>query len=163
MDLRNTLPHKANTKILVDGTVYDIDKEGIVHGISKEAAEKLLQNPVWTKSLASGKPEARTPKKAEKPHKTVLLSENDELVEGQKALDEEDKEEVEEGAEAEEEGVDEDDDEETSEDDEWPDPTEDMDIEYLRQMADAYEVSYTARVGAATLVKRIKAAMYGDE
>ena len=47
--------------------------------------------------------------------------------------------------------------------DEYPDPTEEMPIEYLKQMADAYEVSYTHRTGKTRLVQDITAAMYPDE
>jgi len=45
---------------------------------------------------------------------------------------------------------------------EWPDPDESMDIDYLREMADAYEVKYTIRSAKATLIKHIMAAMYPD-
>ena len=38
-------------------------------------------------------------------------------------------------------------------------PSESMEIEDLRQMADAYEVAYTPRTSKKTLVKRIKEAM----
>jgi hypothetical protein len=52
--------------------------------------------------------------------------------------------------------------EEVAEDaeDEWPDPDESMDVEYLREMASAYEVSFNVRTPKKTLVKRIQAAMY---
>jgi len=43
---------------------------------------------------------------------------------------------------------------------EWPDPTEEMDLAYLRDMANAYEVKTTARMTAKTLVKKINEAMY---
>ena len=45
---------------------------------------------------------------------------------------------------------------------EWPDPDESMDIDYLREMADAYEVKYTIRSAKATLIKHIMMAMYPD-
>lgn len=53
--------------------------------------------------------------------------------------------------------------EEDEGDEEWPEPDEDMDIEYLREMADAYEVDYTSRTRASTLVKRINEAREGEE
>lgn len=43
---------------------------------------------------------------------------------------------------------------------EWPDPDESMDIGYLREMAEAYEVTFNSRTPKKTLVKRISAAMY---
>ena len=45
---------------------------------------------------------------------------------------------------------------------EWPDPDESMDIDYLREMADAYEVKYTIRSAKAILIKHIMMAMYPD-
>lgn len=46
---------------------------------------------------------------------------------------------------------------------EWPDPTEDMDIEYLREMAGAYDVTFHHRAGKPRLIKDIMAAMYSEE
>jgi len=43
---------------------------------------------------------------------------------------------------------------------EWPDPTEEMDLEYLQRMADAYQVSYVARTTKARLIRDIMQAMY---
>lgn len=42
----------------------------------------------------------------------------------------------------------------------WPDPEPGMDIEYLRAMADAYNVRYTKNARAKTLSERIHKAMY---
>ena len=50
--------------------------------------------------------------------------------------------------------------EEAEADGEWPDPKESMAIDYLREMAEAYEVEFTSRTSKKTLVKRISAAMY---
>ena len=44
MDLENLLPHKRNTKVLVDGTIYEIDKDGVCRDVANEHAEKMLQN-----------------------------------------------------------------------------------------------------------------------
>jgi len=46
------------------------------------------------------------------------------------------------------------------EEDEWPDPEMEMGIDYLRQMATAYEVTHTKRTPKKALVKKIKEAMY---
>jgi hypothetical protein len=47
-----------------------------------------------------------------------------------------------------------------SEDYEWPDPDEAMEIDYLREMAEAYGVPFDDKTTKKTLVKRIKSAMY---
>ena len=44
----------------------------------------------------------------------------------------------------------------------WPDPTEDMPLDYLREMADAYEVKHTAKTSVKTLIKRIAGEMYEE-
>jgi hypothetical protein len=44
----------------------------------------------------------------------------------------------------------------------WPEPNADMPIEFLKKMADGYEVKYASNIGAATLVERIAQAMYPD-
>ena len=43
---------------------------------------------------------------------------------------------------------------------EWPDPAEAQGLDYLKAMADAYEVKYSPKIKAADLVKKIQAAMY---
>jgi hypothetical protein len=45
----------------------------------------------------------------------------------------------------------------------WPDPTEEMPLAYLRQMADAYEVKYTARSNKKELVRKVMVEMYPDK
>jgi hypothetical protein len=46
---------------------------------------------------------------------------------------------------------------------EWPDPTEEMELEYLHKMALAYEVKAPANIGKAKLIEKIKAVMYEEE
>lgn len=46
---------------------------------------------------------------------------------------------------------------------EWPAPTEDMDLDYLKEIADAYEVTYAPNIGKKTLVDRINEAMFDEE
>lgn len=49
---------------------------------------------------------------------------------------------------------------EPAEGEDWPDPTEDMPLDYLRAMAAAYAVRSTSKTRKADLVTRIHAAMY---
>lgn len=42
----------------------------------------------------------------------------------------------------------------------WPDPTEEMELGYLRKMADAYDITGAEQANRKTLVSRIKVAMY---
>lgn len=47
-DLLNVLEHKKNSKVLVNGTIYDIGPEGVAKDVADEDAMKLLQNDrVW--------------------------------------------------------------------------------------------------------------------
>jgi hypothetical protein len=130
MKVRNTLDHKAGTSILVNGTRYQIGKDGIVQDVSEEDAAKLgVDQPgrPW-RSVKDRTPAPEAPPPPPPPMESELAEE--ELAE----------EELEE---------------------EWPEPEEDMDIEYLREMAEAYEVNWTSRMKASTLVKRIKEAQEG--
>lgn len=145
MDLRTRLEHMRGKSILINGTRYEIDAAGIISGIKEADAAKLIRNPAWSTTDGT---EPKAPKPKDEPTEpsmasAVIAAEERKLIPDPPPADE---------------GVSED---ETS--DEWPDPTEDMDIEYLRQMADAYEVSYSGRTGAKTLVKKIRAEMYGDD
>ncbi len=45
----------------------------------------------------------------------------------------------------------------------WPDPSADMKINYLKEMADAYGVNYAKSIGAKTLSARVHKAMYPGE
>jgi hypothetical protein len=47
-------------------------------------------------------------------------------------------------------------------DGDWPDPTPEMPMEYLREMAKGYEIKHNSRTKRETLVKRIMTAMYPD-
>jgi len=153
MDLQNVLPHKRNTKVLVDGTVYDLDEQGVVRGMKKEHAEKLLQNrQVWRifteRKPVEGKKSKKAAEAQKAPEKVESPSEAPEVSEEplEALTDDSGDSEGDSGSE-----------------DEWPDPEDSMPIEYLREMAEAYEVKFTERTSAATLVKRIKKAMYPDE
>ena len=47
MELESMIPGKAGTSVLVNGTVYKVDSECIVHEVSEDDGAKLLQNPNW--------------------------------------------------------------------------------------------------------------------
>lgn len=189
VDLVNLLEHKRGTRVLVNGTVYDIGEDGIARGVANSDADKMLQNSrVWkifdpkkvkilreeAKKAARGKIQLVSSEglieKADKPgdpmdpemaiynrpdpspgssqREAKPVPEIPESSKAQAAPEEEEEEVSGEPAEAAEEPA------------EWPDPDEAMDVEYLREMAEAYEVKFTARTGKKTLVRRIHAAMY---
>lgn len=197
-DLLNLLEHKKNTKVLVNGTVYDIGPDGVARNVAEPDAAKLLQNlRVWkifdpkkAKALkAKAKKEAKgkmqllgadgpigMPDKPgdpmdpnldvyKRPDPTANASETREQPEAIETA--ETKEEAE--AEPEDESGESPQSKsnpppaqsaDSSLDNAWPDPNEDMDIEYLRDMAAAYEVVHNKRTPKKTLVSRIHAAMY---
>jgi len=45
---------------------------------------------------------------------------------------------------------------------EWPDPTDTMAMPYLKKMADAYDVTYSGKIGKKALIKKIMAEMYEE-
>jgi len=171
MDLQNLTLHMRGKSIKVNGRAYRLDAQGVARDVATEDAVRLLGNrEVWQRyvertpvaplkaelkkavSLPPVSPPAPEPTKAEQlPAATQELSgepvepEQVEYLGGQRPSPD---------ALA---GLDEDEEETTEE---WPDPTEDMNIEYLRRMADAYEVRYTGRTGKPRLIKDIVEAMY---
>lgn len=187
MDLLNLLDHKKNTKVLVNGTIYAIGPNGVAKGVKDDDAAKLLQNDrVWknydpkkaaalraaAKKAAKGKmqligadgfipkedkpgdpmdPNLAVYKRPDptgpKPKETPQAPETAETKEEAAPEPEDEDGETLEVAEAE-------------TDAEWPDPDESMDVGYLREMAEAYEVIFNVRTPKKTLVKRIHAAMY---
>lgn len=164
MDLINLLPHKRNTAVTVNGHTYQIDREGVAKDIQKEDAAKLLQN------VEAWRPwDGKTVAKAERPAgaRIGLIGNNGEQVDTTKTdLDAQtraaqDQFEAKKRGEAnpppsEAEKF------EVPEDGDWPDPTDAMPIEYLRQMAEAYEVKHSAKTGKKDLIKKITAKMYPD-
>lgn len=151
MDLINSLPHKRNTSVRVNSNTYQIDANGLCRDVADADAAKLLQNDAWR--LAGTAPAPKAKKEGgrmkligadappSEPEETAQAlspgAAEPEVVEAKYGVP----------------GPGED----------WPDPTEDMPEEYLRQMADAYEVPHKGNVSKATLVKRIQKAMYADE
>lgn len=186
MDLLNLLEHKKNTRILLNGTVYTIGPDGVLKDVKDEDAKLLLQNErVWReydpKRAAALRAEAKRAAKGrmqligaeglipkddkpgdpmdpnfavyDRPDPKVQKSEDPPKVPESVQTKEEAEPEEEEVSGEEVQG-------EAEADAEWPDPDEDMDIEYLRKMAEAYEVTFNARTSKKTLVKRIGSAMY---
>jgi len=188
MDLLNLLDHKKNTRVLVNGTIYVIGPDGVAKDIKDDDAAKLLQNDrVWKKYDPKKAAALRAAAKKAAKGRMQLIGANGPIAKEDKPGDPMDpnlavykrpdptgpkpKEtpQVPETAEAKEEAAPEPEDEDgeklqiedAGEDDsEWPDPDEGMDIGYLREMAEAYEVPFNVRTPKKTLVKRIHAAMY---
>ncbi len=140
MDLQCKQKHMAGQSITINGTTYEIDADGVAKGLSDADAKKLRMFDHWEPVAGSKKASAPAkPKEAAKPKEEPKAKEPEPTPDPEPEEPEQEEEE------------------------EYEDePSEDMDIEELRAMADAYEVSYTSRTGAATLVKRIKEAMYED-
>lgn len=187
MDLLNLLEHKKNAQLLLNGTIYKIGPDGVLKDVKDEDAKLLLQNDrVWRKydpkRAAALRAEAKAAAKGrmqlvgadgrpirkddkpgdpmdpnlavyERPDPKVQKSEDPPKVPESVQTKEEAEPEEEEVSGEEAQG-------EAEADAEWPDPDEGMDIEYLRKMAEAYEVTFNARTSKKTLVKRIGSAMY---
>jgi hypothetical protein len=74
MDLQNTLPHKRNTAVNVDGTEYKIDGQGICRGVSDEHAKTMLQNRDAWRQLIVRTPIAEGKSAADRPRLQPILS-----------------------------------------------------------------------------------------
>ncbi len=129
MDLRNNLPHMVGKFVLVNGTRYKIDEEGVAKKIKdKDAVKLLLNKAVWgpVRSPAKGGKGKGAPSKDADSKDADTTSDGDTITaDGAK---------------------------------EWPEPTVEMDHEYLREMAAAYDVSTTHNMKPETMVTRIKEA-----
>ena len=163
-DLRIRLRTRFNSFMLVNGTTYQIDKDGICKDINAEDTEKLLLNGEWTEDteVPNASNRATRPRMA-----SMLLTADGDAVEGQVSpADQVEAKQAEKEADAAKEAPkdapkDAPAKEVVPEDGEhWPDPAPEMQIDYLRKMADAYGVAYTPRLGAVKLCERIKKAMY---
>jgi hypothetical protein len=171
MILRNILDHKRNTKVMVEGVTYKLDGQGIIRDVHPDHARKLLQNSrVWTviaeRESAKAVPAAKeAPKAAEKTEDEptgapASVPAPPPIGEPAGELPTEPSEPADDEGEGDPEAV-------TvapgvipGEGEQWPDPTEDMDINYLRAMADAYHVEYGTKTSRKVLVNHIKKAMY---
>jgi hypothetical protein len=139
MDLETMVATKANTKVMVNGNLYEIDGDCIIKGVSEEDAAKLLQNPNW-KPRGEAKKTGKTDRAKAKGSVKLVDSEG-KKVEGQKQTVE-DPPIPEEG-------------------EEWADPSPDFSLEWLRACAEAYEVAYKGK-DKKKLAEKIRAAMYED-
>lgn len=200
MDLLNVLDHKKNTRVAVDGTVYEIGPDGVAKGVTEAHAAKLLQNvKVWKKHDPKRAAAVREQAKKELRGSMRLLDKNgnpvnpppdtpgppaDPMMEVYKrppvdgpppvpdaepVLEKSSSPQVEdpepsldslEVPETDQASPETDQAQAEAGEEEWPDPDDSMDVEYLRQMASAYDVTFNARTSKQTLVKRINAAMY---
>ncbi|UCG53369.1 MAG: hypothetical protein JSW58_07400 [Candidatus Latescibacterota bacterium] len=134
MKLQNIRPGKANSKVWVNGTLYELDGKGVVEVEDQKDQDELLADisswrvyvPREPATAPESKPEARPKEKAEvEPVETPG-------------------------------------DDPEGDDNPWPDPTMDMEISYLREMAEAYQVTFTKKTPKKALVAKIKKAMYGE-
>jgi hypothetical protein len=155
MDLWTRHSHKAGKSIMVNGNVYPIGDDCIVRDVKAEDAEKLLGNASWMNAEDKPANPADTRTARREAFKASQAAERGEDatrpgIESQVMAAEERKLATEPETEPEAEPS----------ADEMPDPSEDLPIEKLREMCDAYEVKYTAKTGKKTLVKRLEEAMY---
>jgi hypothetical protein len=151
MDLLCLQANLKGQKISVNGHVYDIGMDGIAHILDEVDAAKLLKFPSWRKPVvrapvAASKgpssteaPEVEAPKGPEAPEVKepevaveTLETEIGVIKVRTPAVDA----------------------------DAWPDPEETMEVGYLREMADAYDVKHNEKTTKKALVKAILKAMY---
>jgi hypothetical protein len=149
MDLKNRHEHMRGKTVLVNGNRYQVEQDGVARNVDQADAKKLLQGEAWrihTARKAVSKPDTKPsiPVPAAKPEPAPAPEAPTPPVEPEPEAQEAPEAVEDDGA-------------------SWPDPDESMDLEFLQQMADAYEVEYTARTAKKTLVKRIMAAMYPEE
>lgn len=143
MDLKNKIAHKINTSVSVNGTTYRIDSEGVLRDVPKEDAAKLLLGhsewKVYTERRPVAAPVHAPPVPAPTPPEDPIAAPTPE-ADGVEAGD---------GVA----GTD-------SEAREWPNPSEDLGIDFLRKMAKAHNVKFGNRTKAGTLVERLEKVMF---
>lgn len=165
MDLQNVLRHMRGKSVVVNGTRYQVDADGVAAGVSGNDASKLLLNQdAWRPYIPPQNKRGVTPKpnlKAEaKPKPVTVEPEVKPEVKPEVEPEAEPEPEVKPGPALEldpevvEPGV------IPGEGQAWPDPKEDMDPDYLRAMADAYGVAYRKNTTTKKLAESIFAAMY---
>lgn len=148
MDLQNQLLHMRGKAIKVNGNTYELDDQGVARGVASEDAARLLKNkdawkryvertpPVPPKADLTKTAKPPAPKPVEQPPPPPPPPVGD--PPGDPGMEEA-------GGE------------------EWPDPTEEMELDFLREMAKAYDVKFAPRTGKKRLVADIMAAMYPPE
>lgn len=165
MDLITVIETKRNSKILIDGTVYTIGQDLTLKDIPEEHAAKLLQNPNWSKYDPSAAPSSKRASRSP----IAMISTAGEVLpkeEPEEALTEEPQASETPSEEVAEEPTEEYSEEPTEDEDEsdgegYPEPSEDLDIELLREMAELHQVTFNKRTGKKTLVARLQSAIYG--
>lgn len=133
MKLQSKLSHMVNTTVRVDGTVYDVDGDGVVLVDNKGHAEKLLANEAgWRhyveRKRVSGVRRSQSPETPPETPPEVPSKEPES--------------------------------EDTEED--LPDPSMSMNLAELQELADKYELEYTPKTTKRQLVDAIMEAMYGE-
>jgi hypothetical protein len=182
MDLHNRLPHMRGKAVLVGGNTYSIGPDGVARDVAEADAQKLLQrsNSPWRlcAERRPGGPGATKPNlelskasAAQDQFEAQKCGESNSPPsrerEGDGAPDQnrpeppaaQDLSEAQHSGDANPPPTEDSGDAPTPTDPLPDGPSESMEIEDLRQIADAYEVSYSPRTTKATLVKRIKEAM----
>jgi len=161
MDLVTQVKTKANTQVLVKGTIYKINEVGIIRDVSEKDAAVLLENINWRVVGQVG--QGKVPKKqysAPAITGVKLVDSGGNVIPGQVS------DEKEEGAleppilgEGEEEALS--DPPIPGKGEDWADPDPLFSMDWLKACANAYNIAYRADIGPATLVKKIKKEMYG--
>ena len=177
MDLICVLEHMRGKVITIDGSDFQIDVQGQLLGLPKEAASKLLGGRSWEpldgKGPAQVIREARDRKLQIAKAKVTMQSHKDKGLmdevapivndteskpEPKKTMKVSAKASLEKSIEAEIKA-----DEAKNEDGSWndyPEPSEDLGLEKLREMADVYKVKYNHRTSKKLLVQRLNKAMF---
>jgi len=179
MKLQHLLPHKRNSKFLLDGEVHSIDNDGRVD-VTDEQAEELLGNKNWSKFDPDSAPPTRAEVRAagggiqlldssgavvdttgdadadddtEEPTPEVEV-EVDDTTKGDAPEAEDTTQEIEAESGNSDPAI------PTEEGQEWADPKEEYSREWLEACATAYAVKFSARTKNKTLVAKITKAMY---
>jgi hypothetical protein len=155
MDLQNMLHHMKGQSVSVLGHRIQIDETGLAKDVPQEAAARLLKNAdAWRQyqppraRRGAAPPKPGPAAKPPAPPAPAPEPEPEPELESAPAPEPEPEDVVVEVI--------------PGEGEDWPDPQESMSAEYLRKMADAYEVKYRKSTGKAKLVKAIHKAMYAD-
>ena len=155
IDVQNMLPHMRNESISVDGHVYKCDENGIVREMPEQDARTLVErrSSAW-RYYTERKPVVAVPATMATPAPQVEpvspppppeapfqeepedpeLGKGETMGNGEKVPGP--------GA-------------------EWPEPVESMSLDYLRLMADAYQVKWQKNTPKLSLIKKIAAEMFG--
>jgi hypothetical protein len=150
-DVQNMLAHMRGQWISIDGHDYKLDDLGIVRGVPEEDAKQLLQrkNTAWRRlpertPVAEQAVTAPAPLPEPIPEKAVEPLPVPEPVpsEPPAVSDPAVLEKV------------------PGPDEDWPDPTPEMSLEFLQQMAGAYRVKFNKNTTKAVLIKKITQAMF---